>query len=83
MGLGWRRQLAHFIDTWEGLGFVEVLAEQLDDRGALPEPLVQLKERGVPVVVHGVSLGLGGAEPPRPRGCPGWRGSPSGWARCV
>ncbi|OJH34737.1 hypothetical protein BON30_42030 [Cystobacter ferrugineus] len=66
VGLGWRRQLAHFIDTWEGLGFVEVLAEQLDERGALPEPLLQLKERGVPVVVHGVSLGLGGAEPPSP-----------------
>jgi len=64
VGVGWRRQLAHFIDTWEGVGFVEVLAEHLDDRRPLPEPLLRLKARGVPVVLHGVSLGLGGAEPP-------------------
>lgn len=67
VGLGWRRELAHFIDTCEGLGFVEVLAEHLDARGALPEPLVSLVERGVPVVLHAVSLGLGGAEPPSSR----------------
>ncbi|MET0406694.1 MAG: DUF692 domain-containing protein [Cystobacter sp.] len=64
VGLGWRRQLAHFIDTWEDVGFVEVLAEHLPERGALPEPLRRLRARGVPVVLHGVSLGLGGAEPP-------------------
>ena len=67
VGLGWRRELAHFIDTCEGLGFVEVLAEHLPVEGRLPEPLVQLRERGVPVVLHAVSLGLGGAEPPSPR----------------
>ena len=66
VGLGWRRQLAHCIDTLEGLGFVEVLAEHLEARGPLPEPLVRLRERGVPVVLHAVSLGLGGAEPPAP-----------------
>ena len=64
VGLGWRRQLAHYIDTHEGLGFVEVLAEHLDPKGPLPEPLKRLKERGVPVVLHAVSLGLGSAEPP-------------------
>ena len=66
VGVGWRRPLAHFLDTAEGLGFVEVLAEQLPARGPLPEPLLRLRERGVPVVVHGVSLGLGGAEAPHP-----------------
>ena len=64
VGLGWRRQLAHYLDEAEGVGFVEVLAEHLDPKGPLPEPLKRLKERGVPVVLHGVSLGLGSAEPP-------------------
>ncbi len=67
VGLGWRRQLAHYIDTAEGLGFVEVLAEHLHPKGPLPVPLVRLRERGVPVVLHAVSLGLGSAEPPEPR----------------
>jgi hypothetical protein len=67
VGLGWRRQLAHYIDTAEGLGFVEVLAEHLDPKGPLPLPLVRLRERGVPLVLHAVSLGLGSAEPPEPR----------------
>lgn len=67
VGLGWRRQLAHYIDTAEGLGFVEVLAEHLNPKGPLPVPLVRLRERGVPVVLHAVSLGLGSAEPPEPR----------------
>jgi len=66
VGLGWRRQLAHFIDTAGGIGFVEVLAEHLDAQRPLPGPLVRLQERGVPVVLHGVSLGLGSAEPPAP-----------------
>ncbi|MBM7112405.1 DUF692 domain-containing protein [Archangium primigenium] len=66
VGLGWRRPLAHFIDGRSDLGFVEVLAEHLDAKGPLPEPLVRLRERGVPVVLHGVSLGLGSAEPPSP-----------------
>ncbi|WP_002639678.1 DUF692 domain-containing protein [Myxococcus hansupus] len=67
VGIGWRRELAHFIDRWQGLGFVEVLAEHLSPTGPLPEPLVRLRERGVPVVLHAVSLGLGSAEPPEPR----------------
>ncbi|HYO54743.1 DUF692 family multinuclear iron-containing protein [Archangium sp.] len=67
VGLGWRRQLAHYIDTRDGLGFVEVLAEHLEPEGALPQPLVRLKARGVPVALHAVSLGLGSAERPEPR----------------
>ncbi|XXF77703.1 DUF692 domain-containing protein [Myxococcaceae bacterium GXIMD 01537] len=67
MGLGWRRQLAHHIDRDPGLGFVEVLAEHLDVSRPLPVPLVRLRGRGVPLVLHGVSLGLGSAEVPDPR----------------
>jgi uncharacterized protein (UPF0276 family) len=67
VGLGWRRQLAHRIDQETGLGFVEVLAEHLHPTAPLPTPLVRLRERGVPMVLHAVSLGLGGAEPPDAR----------------
>ncbi|MDY7230061.1 DUF692 domain-containing protein [Hyalangium rubrum] len=67
VGLGWRRQLAHRIDQDAGLGFVEVLAEHLNPTAPLPVPLLRLKERGVPVVLHAVSLSLGGAEPPEAR----------------
>lgn len=68
VGLGWRRELAGFIELRaRGLGFVEVLAEHLPASGALPASLERLRERGVPLVLHGVSLGLGGAEPPCPR----------------
>jgi uncharacterized protein (UPF0276 family) len=67
VGLGWRRELALYIDRAPGLGFVEVLAEHLPSSGRLPPALELLRERGVPVVLHGVSLGLGGAEPPDPK----------------
>ncbi len=67
VGLGWRRQLAHRIDQDTGLGFVEVLAEHLNPALPLPTPLLRLKERGVPVVLHAVSLSLGGAEPQEAR----------------
>ncbi|NTX55458.1 DUF692 domain-containing protein [Myxococcus sp. CA051A] len=63
VGIGWRRELALFIDRLPTPGFVEVLAEHLPDSGAVPEPLMRLRERGVPVVLHAVSLGLGSAEP--------------------
>jgi hypothetical protein len=67
VGIGWRRELALFIDRTPGLGFVEVLSEHLPASGALPRSLERLRDRGVPMVLHAVSLGLGGAEPPDPR----------------
>jgi uncharacterized protein (UPF0276 family) len=66
LGVGWRSELALAIDRRRDLGFIEVLAEDLDPQGALPAPVEQLRRRGVPVVPHGVSLSLGGAEPPSP-----------------
>jgi uncharacterized protein (UPF0276 family) len=64
VGLGWRPELALYIDRRPGLGFVEIMAEELDERGPLPPALGRLRRRGVPLVPHGVSLSLGGAEPP-------------------
>ncbi|WP_246561592.1 DUF692 family multinuclear iron-containing protein [Streptomyces roseirectus] len=46
-----------------GVEWVEAVAENLC-AGHLPESLVRLRARGVTVVPHGVSLGLGGAERP-------------------
>jgi uncharacterized protein (UPF0276 family) len=45
------------------LGFVEVIAESLTPSGPMPPTLRQLRDRGVPVIPHGVKLSLGGAEP--------------------
>ncbi|MER6014568.1 DUF692 domain-containing protein [Streptomyces bluensis] len=46
-----------------GVDWVEVVAENVCP-GHLPESLTRLRERGVTVVPHGVSLGLGGADRP-------------------
>lgn len=46
-----------------GIEWVEAVAENLCP-GHLPESLLRLRERGVTVVPHGVSLGLGGADRP-------------------
>jgi uncharacterized protein len=64
LGIGWRPELALAISTQADLGFVEVLAEDLDPDGPLPAPMEKLRRRGLPIIPHGVSLSLGGAEPP-------------------
>lgn len=46
-----------------GIDWVEAVAENLCP-GHLPESLLRLRDRGVTVVPHGVSLGLGGADRP-------------------
>ncbi|MEU3294133.1 DUF692 domain-containing protein [Streptomyces longwoodensis] len=62
-GIGWRPEIADAVERMPGVDWVEVVAENLCP-GHLPESLVRLRERGVTVVPHGVSLGLGGAERP-------------------
>jgi uncharacterized protein (UPF0276 family) len=64
LGIGWRPELALAIDRRPDLGFVEILAEDLCSHGPLPAPVERLRQRGVPLIPHGVSLSLGGAEPP-------------------
>ncbi|QYC44988.1 hypothetical protein Nocox_37170 [Nonomuraea coxensis DSM 45129] len=63
VGIGWRAELDLTIERMEGVDFVEAIAENLRP-GALPESLRLLRARDVPVIPHGVSLGVGGAEPP-------------------
>ncbi|MGW0928216.1 DUF692 domain-containing protein [Streptomyces sp. NPDC002644] len=62
-GIGWRPEIADAVEAMPGIDWVEVVAENLC-ASHLPDALVRLRGRGVTVVPHGVSLGLGGAERP-------------------
>ncbi|GIH99025.1 DUF692 domain-containing protein [Planobispora takensis] len=65
VGIGWRPEIDLTVERLRGVDFVEVIAENVrPDR--LPESLRVLRARGVPVIPHGVGLGVGGAEPPDP-----------------
>ncbi|MFF7314488.1 DUF692 family multinuclear iron-containing protein [Streptomyces sp. NPDC008137] len=62
-GIGWRPEIADAVERMPGIDWVEAVAENVCP-GHLPESLERLRERGIAVVPHGVSLGLGGAERP-------------------
>ncbi|GGX06245.1 DUF692 domain-containing protein [Streptomyces lomondensis] len=62
-GIGWRPEIADAVERMPGIDWVEAVAENVCP-GHLPESLRRLRERGVTVVPHGVSLGLGGADRP-------------------
>jgi uncharacterized protein (UPF0276 family) len=62
-GIGWRPEIADAVERMPGIDWVEVVAENVCP-GHLPDSLLRLRERGVTVVPHGVSLGLGGADRP-------------------
>ncbi|HZF92909.1 DUF692 domain-containing protein [Streptomyces sp.] len=64
-GIGWRPEIADAVEAMPGIDWVEVVAENVCP-GHLPDSLRRLRERGVTVVPHGVSLGLGGADRPDP-----------------
>ncbi len=65
IGIGWRPEIAGAVEGLDGIDWVEAVAENLCP-GHLPDSLLRLRERGVTVVPHGVSLGLGGADRPDP-----------------
>lgn len=65
IGIGWRPEIADAVEALPGIDWVEAVAENLC-AGHLPASLARLRERGVTVVPHGVSLGLGGADRPDP-----------------
>ncbi|WP_427919441.1 DUF692 domain-containing protein [Streptomyces sp. cg40] len=64
-GIGWRPEMADAVEHLPGIDWVEAVAENLCP-GHLPDSLLRLRERGVTVIPHGVSLGLGGADRPDP-----------------
>ncbi|SEC21314.1 DUF692 domain-containing protein [Streptomyces sp. TLI_105] len=65
IGIGWRPEIAEVVEALPGVDWVEVVAENIC-ADHLPDSLTRLRERGVTVVPHGVSLGLGGADRPDP-----------------
>ncbi|MBC2901965.1 DUF692 domain-containing protein [Streptomyces cupreus] len=62
-GIGWRPEIADAVERIPGIDWAEVVAENVCP-GHLPKSLLRLRERGVTVIPHGVSLGLGGADRP-------------------
>ncbi|MET9890048.1 DUF692 domain-containing protein [Streptomyces sp. NPDC006465] len=62
-GIGWRPEIAEAVERMPGIDWVEAVAENVCP-DHVPESLLRLRERGVTVVPHGVSLGLGGADRP-------------------
>jgi uncharacterized protein (UPF0276 family) len=62
-GIGWRPEIADTVEELPGIDWVEVVAENICP-GHLPASLQRLRDRGVTVVPHGVSLGVGGADRP-------------------
>ncbi|WP_328874416.1 DUF692 domain-containing protein [Streptomyces sp. NBC_00287] len=62
-GIGWRPEIAEAVERMPGIDWVEVVAENVCP-GHFPDSLLRLRERGITVVPHGVSLGLGGADRP-------------------
>lgn len=63
IGLGYRPELALYIERREELGFVEILAEDYHSPSCVPDALKTLAQRGVEIIVHCTSLNLGGTEP--------------------
>ena len=57
LGIGWRPEVSGIIAQLDGLAFCEVIAESVGNE--IPPHLGSL---GVPVIPHGISLSLGGAE---------------------
>ena len=65
VGIGWRPEIDLTVERLPGVEFVEVIAEGIRPN-RLPVSLRTLRKRGIPVVPHGVSLSLGGAQRPEP-----------------
>jgi uncharacterized protein len=61
IGIGWRPEIDLTVERLE-VDFVECVAEDIHPR-RIPASLRVLRERGLPVLPHAVSLSLAGAEP--------------------
>ncbi len=60
MGIGWRPEIALFIESRTDLGWIEIVAENVSPPYRIPTAVHQLRDRGMQVVLHGISLSLGG-----------------------
>lgn len=66
LGISWRPELALSIERFPRLGFVELMVEHFPSHQPLPQAVLNLLQRGTIAIPHGLSLSLGGAEPPSP-----------------
>jgi uncharacterized protein len=62
MGIGWRPEIALFIESRTDLGWIEIVAENVSPPHRIPAAVHQLRDRGMQVVPHGISLSLGGTD---------------------
>ena len=62
VGIGWRLEIDLTVPRLPGLDFVEIVAENVHP-DHVPAALMALHGSGTPVIPHGVSLSLGGADP--------------------
>lgn len=67
LGIGWRQELALLIAERADLGFVELTSENHPTQLPLPPAVAALKQRGVTIIPHGLSLSLGSAQRPDAR----------------
>ena len=65
IGIGWRPEISGFVESLSHIGFVEVVAEAISHR--LPDSLVRLIDRGVPIVTHGTRVSIGSADALEPQ----------------
>lgn len=64
VGIGWRAELALAISRRKDISFVEIVAENYIKRNSLPDSLLELKERGVEIIPHCITLSPGAAKRP-------------------
>lgn len=66
VGIAWRPETAWVASQRAQLAMTEVIAERVMRTMQVPLGLAPLIRRGVPIVPHGISLSLGGADRPDP-----------------
>lgn len=64
LGLGYRSELALFVERRQDLGFVEILAEDFPQPSHIPAALKRLCRQGLMVIPHSTTLSLGSVQPP-------------------
>ena len=64
LGIGWRPELALYIERRKDLGFIEIIAESFDPQESIPVPLKNLLSMGVQCIPHGLTLSIGSTEKP-------------------
>jgi uncharacterized protein (UPF0276 family) len=66
VGIGWRPEISAAVSSLANLvTFCEIIAESLAP-AVPPRGVVELRERGIPVIPHGVRLSLGSTDPVEP-----------------